>query len=123
EQVTFAAPYRNPNAAIDDQYRDFYAGDTILLGNLTLQAGLRWDRQKSINLATSSTANPVIGTPITLPVNGAFGNVASLPALNYGGDAQALKWSSVAPRVGLTYSRSEERRVGKGERGRGASCQ
>ena len=111
EQCMFAALYRNRNAAIDDQYRDFYAGDTILLGNLTLQAGLRWDRQKSINLATSSSANPVLGTPLTLPVNGAFGNVASLPALSYPGDSRSLNWNSVSPRIGLTYALGADKKT------------
>src|SRR3954453_4013795 len=112
EQCMFAALYRNRNAAIDDQYRDFYAGDTILLGNLTLQAGLRWDRQKSINLPTSSAANPFIGTPITLPVNGSFGTGPfSLPAISYPGDAQALKWNSVSPRIGLTYALGADKKT------------
>jgi hypothetical protein len=112
EQCMFAALYRTRNAAIDDQYRDFYAGDTILLGNLTLQAGLRWDRQKSINLPTSTPANPIIGSVFTLPVNsGAFGNQAGLPAISYPGDAQALKWNSVAPRLGLTYSLGADKKT------------
>jgi hypothetical protein len=111
EQCMFAALYRNRNAAINDEYRDFYAGDTILMGNLTLQAGLRWDRQKSSNLPTSSAANPFIGTPLTLPVNGPLGNVASLPALSYPGDPRALKWNSVAPRIGLTYALGADKKT------------
>jgi hypothetical protein len=111
EQCIFAALYRTRNAAIDDQYRDFYAGDTILLGNLTLQAGLRWDRQKSINLATSSDPNPFIGTPLTLPVHGSITDTVSLPGITYGGDAQSLKWNSVSPRIGLTYALGADKKT------------
>src|SRR5260221_4645207 len=58
-------------AAYDEKYNDFYAGDTILMGNLTLQAGLRWDSQKTLNTPSLATGNPLISTPLTLPsING-----------------------------------------------------
>lgn len=103
--------YRTRVAGIGEKYNDIYLGDTILMGNLTIQAGLRWDSQKSHNIGTSTAANPVIGTPITVPINGAFGNTASLPALTYGGDARDLRWRSIAPRIGATYSLGADKKT------------
>jgi hypothetical protein len=103
--------YRNRNAQIYEKYNDFYVGDTILMGNLTLQAGLRWDRQKTANVATASPGNPVIGTPVTVPINGSFGTVASLPGISYPGDKRALKWNSIEPRIGLTYALGADKKT------------
>ena len=103
--------YRTREAAENQYYHDFYAGDTILMGNLTLQVGVRYDKQKTSNLATSTLGNPVIGNPLTLPLNSAIGNVAWLPALNYGGDQRALQWNSYSPRVGLTYSLGADKKT------------
>src|SRR5258707_15032384 len=90
------------------------------MGNLTLQAGLRYDPQKSRNTASASKANPVIGTPITI----ACGPIAisqgvctggsittSLPALNFPGDSRDLKWTSLSPRLGLTYALGADKKT------------
>src|SRR5262249_13007569 len=45
--------YRDSLKTYEQKYTDFYVGDTILMGNLTVQAGLRWDTQKERNAATS----------------------------------------------------------------------
>jgi hypothetical protein len=105
---------RDRNAAYDEKYNDLYVGDTILLGNLTLQAGLRFDSQVSKNTASSSPANAVIGSPITvactpqLAATGLCGAgntiTTSLPALSFAGDSRELRWRSVSPRIGLTYA-------------------
>ena len=68
---------------------DIYAGDTMMIGNLTLQAGLRYDGQKGqLNAGT-------------LPANVAAPNL--LPSFSYPG-GQTLSWNNVSPRVGVTYS-------------------
>ncbi len=96
---------RTANYAYNQKYSDVYLGDTILLGNLSIQAGLRWDLQKTFNTASASPANPIIGTPITVPIVGAGGfTTASLPGISYPGDARDLKWRTVEPRLGLTYA-------------------
>jgi outer membrane receptor protein involved in Fe transport len=110
---------RARNAAYDEKYNDFYAGDTILMGNLTVQAGLRWDRQKSKNTASQSSANPTVGTPLTLGCVGAAAGfcgadgtfTTSLPALSFAGDSKELTWSSVAPRLGLTYALGADKKT------------
>ena len=77
------------------KYQDAYLGDTILLGNLTVQAALRYDVQKGNNAGGTATANP------TIP--------EILPAISYG-SISGLKWTNLSPRVGLTYALGANRR-------------
>lgn len=91
--------FRDSNKDMEEKSNDLYVGDTVLVGNLTVQGGLRYDLQKSRNTATTVAANPVIPTPITLP-----GGTASLPASTFAGDAKSLQWKSIVPRLGLTYA-------------------
>jgi hypothetical protein len=109
---------RDSSKAYGEKYKDLYAGDTILMGNLTLQAGLRMDRQESLNLASSAAANPVIGTAITLPcapgsnlpcTGGNF--TGSLAQLNFSGDTRKLNWNTVTPRLGLTYALGADKKT------------
>jgi len=113
---------RDKNVAYDQWFHDYYVGDTILLGNLTLQAGLRWDRQKTANTPSSSPANPVLATPLTLPCVPGFQAAAlycgsnptfttSIPGLAFPGDPRNLNWNSVSPRVGLTYTLGADKKT------------
>jgi len=77
-------------------YTDVYVGDTLLLGNLTLQAGLRYDQQKGHSGPLTTTANPDI--PTILPA-------ASLNV------PDEIKWTSVSPRIGFTYTLGSTRRT------------
>jgi hypothetical protein len=104
--------YRSRNYALDQKYRELYVGDTILMGNLTIQAGLRWDDQKTFNLGSSVDANPVIATPVTVPIVGTGGfTTASLPGISYGGDARKLDWKSISPRIGATYALGTDKKT------------
>ena len=47
------------------KWTDVYAGDTMLFGNLTLQAGLRYDQQKGTTGGGAAAANSVV--PDLLP--------------------------------------------------------
>ncbi len=77
-------------------YYDVYAGDAIQTGNLTVNAGLRFDYQQGKNLASSVSANPVFPE--------------LLPAASYGGDSSyPITWRSVQPRVGLAYAPGADR--------------
>ena len=96
--------FRDSNKSMAERSNDLYLGDTIIAGNLTVQAGLRWDDQTGRNTPSSVTANPVLATPITGISGCAPPNVCQLPPVTYGGDARTLKWTSVSPRVGLTYA-------------------
>jgi hypothetical protein len=104
---------REKNVAYGETYRDYYVGDTILMGNLTLQLGLRADRQSTINQPSVVAANPLLSTPLELPC--LFCDTATfnegLPSITYAGDAQAMKWNTVTPRIGLTYSLGADKKT------------
>jgi hypothetical protein len=101
-----AVLYRDSIKRMDEKMNDFYVGDTILMGNLTLQAGVRWDSQKSKNLGSTVNANPVIGTPITLN-----GTTVSLPTVTFSGDKKYWEWKSISPRLGLTYALGSDKKT------------
>src|SRR5207245_1049507 len=71
------------------KYQDAYFGDTITLGNLTLQAGPRYDNQTGRHKALTFDANPLAPD--------------ILSAVVLTGDPKNLKWNSVSPRIGATY--------------------
>jgi len=104
--------YRDSDKLYEQKYNDAYIGDTILMGNLTLQAGLRWDGQKERNAATAVGANPFLSTPLNLPIAGPGGiTQAYLPALSFPGDTRELKWSGISPRIGLTYALGQDKKT------------
>ena len=84
-----------PDVKID--YTNGYAQDTIALGNLTANIGLRWDRQKGKNLPSTAAANAVAPD--------------LLPAVNYAGQDAGFTWSDFTPRIGLTYALGEQRKT------------
>ena len=104
-------------ASYDEKYNDLYVGDTILMGNLTLQAGLRYDTQKTSNTPSLAAGNPLLITPLTLPaISGAVGKcgnpcTATLPDLAFAGDSRQLKWNTVSPRIGLTYALGADKKT------------
>jgi hypothetical protein len=103
--------YRDANKSYDTEYRDLYIGDTILLGNLTIQAGARYDMQNSKNTASFSSANPLLATPLTLPNDEGNPATAFLPALQFPGDSRELEWNSISPRIGVTWALGAEKQT------------
>ncbi|HEX7192090.1 MAG TPA: hypothetical protein VF381_11030, partial [Thermoanaerobaculia bacterium] len=75
---------------------DLYVGDTMMLGNLTLQAAVRWDQQKAAVEGGSVAANSVAPT--------------ILPSISWNG-ISGLKWHNIDPRVGLTYTLGADKRT------------
>jgi hypothetical protein len=75
---------------------DFYIGDTMMLGNLTLQAGLRFDRQVGGIQGGVTPANVVAG--------------AAIPQITYP-DSDELSWQNISPRLGLTYALGADRKT------------
>ncbi|MGE5359552.1 MAG: TonB-dependent receptor domain-containing protein [Bacteroidales bacterium] len=67
----------------------WYLGDTISLSRVTFEAAVRYDRQQTDNGATTIAANPIFP--------------AGMPALNYPGSSNTIKWNNWSPRVGATY--------------------
>ena len=89
---------RDTNFTYNVGQTDFYVGDTILAGNLTIQAGLRYDRQVGSLQDGATTANPLIPD--------------ILPAISYNGSSLGeLEWSSVSPRLGLTYALGADKKT------------
>ena len=75
---------------------DFYVGDTMMFGNLTVQAGLRYDSQVGSIQGGFTPANPVA------PLN--------IPAITYP-ESEDLSWTNISPRIGLTYALGAERKT------------
>ncbi|HSS50213.1 MAG TPA: TonB-dependent receptor, partial [Thermoanaerobaculia bacterium] len=73
-----------PDVKID--YTTGYAQDTLALGNLTANIGLRWDRQGGKNLPSTAAAN-VVAPDL-------------LPAVRYAGQDAGFTWSDFTPRIG-----------------------
>ncbi|HYI08932.1 MAG TPA: TonB-dependent receptor [Thermoanaerobaculia bacterium] len=79
------------------RYTDLYVGDTVVLNNLTLTGGFRYDIQRARNFGSEVPANPVVPD--------------LLPAVNYAGDERALEWKGISPRLGATLALGQERKT------------
>lgn len=89
--------YRGTTAPIDIEQGGVWAQDTLRWGRLTLNVGLRFDRQKGDN------------RPGSIPANPAFPDV--LPAVEFPGTPTPFTWRSWSPRVGVTWALGAERRT------------
>jgi hypothetical protein len=87
---------RSPGTGFSGTFNDIYIGDTILTGNLTVQAGLRYDLQKAANAPGGADANPTVPD--------------QLPAITFAG-VSGLKFDNISPRLGLTYALGSDRRT------------
>jgi len=88
---------RDAHPSARNKYTNLYAQDTLSVGNLTANIGVRWDKQTGVNNPTSIAANPL------LP------NV--MPAVTYGGGDAGFTWNTIVPRLGLTYALGAERKT------------
>ena len=77
------------------EYSGLWVQDTISLGQMTINAGLRYDDQTGENKAYELPAHP------TRP--------DLIPGLSYPGGDAGFSWQSIAPRLGFTYALGEER--------------
>lgn len=92
------AIFRDSRFTYGVQATDLYVGDTIMLGNLTVQAGLRWDNQEGSIQSGTNPANPLVPD--------------LLPAINFNGSSiGSIEWSSISPRIGLTYALGADKRT------------
>jgi hypothetical protein len=95
---------RNRSVAIDSTYESAWLQDTITRDRWTINAGLRYDRQTLENLASSDAGNPEV--PGVEP-----GAPPLIPAISFpGNDAGGFEWTTVSPRVGVTYSLGKDRK-------------
>ncbi len=77
------------------EYSSIWAQDTIAIGKLTLNAGLRYDNQTGDNEAYTRAAHP------TRP--------DIIPATTFGGGDAGFDWQSILPRLGATYALGADR--------------
>jgi hypothetical protein len=78
-------------------YLNFYAGDTIQRGALTVDVGVRFDRQWGRALASDIAPSP------------AFPNV--VPGVSFAGYDSPFTWTNFSPRAGVTYALDESRKT------------
>ena len=85
------------HTSVSGKYANFYVGDTISWDRLTMNVGIRWDRQ-------SSSVNPgqQPGHPLAPTL---------LPAVTGTAFEDAVEWSSWTPRIGITYAMTESRKT------------
>ena len=89
--------YRTGAGTNQADYMNLYLGDTISLGRVTLDLGVRWDRQGGKALASDTVSNA------------AFPNL--VPGISFPGYEAPYTWNDVTPRVGLTYALDESRKT------------
>ena len=89
--------FRDSFAEDSAKYLSAYVGDTFTKNRLTVNLGVRFDKQTAENAPSEVPANPLIPD--------------LLPALTFGGGGQGIDWFDVSPRLGLTYALTESRKT------------
>jgi len=89
-----AAITRQSNLSIENYYWSGYLQDGLTLDRLTVNLGVRWDRQYGNNNPTTILGNP---TP-------QFAAAGILPTVEYPGADRPFTWNDWQPRAGLTYA-------------------
>jgi Carboxypeptidase regulatory-like domain/TonB-dependent Receptor Plug Domain len=95
---TFVNLYRDSNTFIASEYTSGWLQDTLTLGNLTANIGLRYELASGENVGTSAPG--VVA-----------GGVTFLPSLNFPGNDPGFEYESILPRLGLTYALGAERKT------------
>ncbi|GMV22164.1 MAG: hypothetical protein AMXMBFR57_21130 [Acidimicrobiia bacterium] len=104
--MTYHAGYPNMIAEVtawdqvtgtQGKYVSGFVSDTISLDRMTINLGLRWDRQSSSVRAYSQKGNALLPT--------------LLPDLTGKAADDVIVWNSLTPRVGVTYAMDEDRKT------------
>ncbi|MFL6196195.1 MAG: carboxypeptidase regulatory-like domain-containing protein [Thermoanaerobaculia bacterium] len=82
---------------VTNKYTNAYLQDTLTVGNLTANIGVRYDLQEGENKGTTVAANPLVPN--------------LLPAVTVGTSDAGFEWKSITPRLGLTYALGAERKT------------
>ncbi|MBI4486343.1 MAG: hypothetical protein HY655_10060 [Acidobacteria bacterium] len=78
-------------------YLDFYVGDSIAKDSMTIDLGVRYDRQWGKALPSSTRANAAFPTVV--------------PGIEFAGYDSPFTWNNISPRVGVTYAVDEARKT------------
>jgi len=90
--------WRNRTVNIRSEYGSAWLQDTLTLGNLTVNAGARFDDQMLKNRPASDPGDPLAQ--------------GLMPPINFqGNDAGGFAWRTVVPRVSVTYALGKERKT------------
>ena len=81
--------FRDGFTEFDLKTHAIYLQDTFTVKRLTLNLGVRWDRQSDAALAADVAANPLIPQ--------------IMPAINFPGLDAGVVWNDISPRLGMTY--------------------
>jgi hypothetical protein len=95
--TAYAYVTRDRHQFYKTQYLNAYLGDSFTKDRLTLNAGVRFDRQTGGNRPSSSEASK------------SFPNL--LPALNFPGTGTGVKFNDISPRVSMTYALDDARKT------------
>ncbi len=93
--VPCAAITRNSNFSVEAKYYSAYFGDTLTWDRLTVNLGVRWDKQYGES------------RPTVVPENISFPGV--MPAINYPGSGTQFTWNDWQPRIGVNYALGQNR--------------
>jgi hypothetical protein len=93
----YAVVFRDNNVNYLGNYYSAYLGDTFTKDRVTVNVGVRFDRQTGQNQASSVAGNTVF-PELLVPVN-------------YAGSDQVVKWNDISPRVGITYALDQARKT------------
>lgn len=92
-----AQVFREGSGGNRANYLNFYAGDTISLDRVTIDLGLRFDRQDGEALPSETAANPAFP--------------AVVPGISFAGYKTPFTWNNFSPRAGITYALDAERKM------------
>jgi hypothetical protein len=88
---------RDGNPDIITEYQNVYVQDTLTVGNLTANLGVRYDQQSGENVSVTLRASPHLPTV--------------LPQVTTPGGDIGFEWADITPRLGLTYALGAERKT------------
>jgi hypothetical protein len=92
-----ARVYRQGFGGNQAKYLDFYLGDTLTMRRLTVDVGVRYDRQWGKALPSNTLANT------------GFPNV--VPGIVFAGYDAPFTWNEFSPRAGVTYALDDGRKT------------
>jgi hypothetical protein len=88
---------RDAGPSVKNKYDSIYGQDTLTVGNLTANIGIRYDKQSGENLSRSQPANRLVPS--------------ILPAVSIGSSDIGFDWTDITPRLGITYALGAERKT------------